>query len=143
MAKVCNTQGSECEKFYCTVFIAAADFAAAIQLSIDETQQQTIINIPSGGIPAPHARLDTSHSRDARVSPAAVEVPSIKSIHELKDHLSIGSLFRMKREWLARLVICCQSWILLLVLTIIILILLSSYLSSLSRPVHWSLRFSQ
>lgn len=83
---------------------AAADFAAAIQMSIDETQQQATINVPPGSISASSARLDSGHSRDARVSPAAMELPSIKSIHELKEHLSIGSLFRMKRDWLTRLV---------------------------------------
>lgn len=83
--------------------IAAADLEAAIHLSIES--HQSVINLPSGTIPPPPVRLDSSHSRDGRVAPAALEMPNIKSIHELKDHLSIGSLFRMKREWLARLVI--------------------------------------
>lgn len=77
----------------------AADLAAAIQLSINEH----IVSIPPsvGILPAPPARHDSSHSRDGRVSPA-IEYPSIKAISELKDHLSVGSLFKMKREWLSR-----------------------------------------
>lgn len=82
----------------------ASDLAAAIHLSINENQQQIVVNIPSGNIPPPVVRIDGSRAPDARVAPAA-DVPSIKSIHELKDRLSIGSLFKMKRDWLARLVI--------------------------------------
>lgn len=84
------------------VLIAAGDLAAAIQLSMNDNQSPIVVNIPSGTIPAPVVRIDASRAQDARVAPAA-DVPSIKSIHELKDRLSIGSLFKMKRDWLARL----------------------------------------
>lgn len=79
----------------------AGDLAAAIQLSMNDNQSPIVVNIPSGTIPAPVVRIDASRAQDARVAPAA-DVPSIKSIHELKDRLSIGSLFKMKRDWLAR-----------------------------------------
>jgi len=78
---------------------AAADLAAAIQLSINDH----IVSVPPAVLPAPSMRFDSLHSsRTARVSSAGVEFPNIKSIEDLKDHLSIGSIFRMKREWLAR-----------------------------------------
>ncbi|KAH9553001.1 hypothetical protein CY35_09G097100 [Sphagnum magellanicum] len=77
----------------------AADLAAAIQLSINDH----IVSVPPAVLPAPSMRFDSLHSsRTARVSSAGVEFPNIKSIEDLKDHLSIGSIFRMKREWLAR-----------------------------------------
>lgn len=90
-------------RILCPCRFAAGDLAAAIQLSINENQQQIVVNIPSGTIPAPGVRIDGSRVQDSRVAPAA-DMPSIKSIHELKDRLSIGSLFKMKRDWLARLV---------------------------------------
>ncbi len=78
---------------------AAADLAAAIQLSINDH----IVSVPPTVLPAPSMRIDSLHSSwAARVSSAGVEFPNIKSIEDLKDHLSIGSIFRMKREWLAR-----------------------------------------
>jgi hypothetical protein len=78
---------------------AAADLAAAIQLSINDH----IVSVPLAVLPAPSMRFDSLHSsRAARVSSAGVEFPNIKSIEDLKDHLSIGSIFTMKREWLAR-----------------------------------------
>jgi hypothetical protein len=84
---------------FCMVLGAAADLAAAIQLSINDH----IVSIPPGILPTPPVRLESLHSsRGGRVSPAGIEVPNIKSIEDLKDHLSIGSIFRMKRDWLRR-----------------------------------------
>jgi hypothetical protein len=80
---------------------AATDLVAAIQLSINDH----IVSIPPVILPAPPMRLESLHSSwGGRVFPAGIEVPNIKSIQDLKDHLSIGSIFIMKRDWLQRYV---------------------------------------
>ncbi|CAM6106160.1 unnamed protein product [Calypogeia fissa] len=78
----------------------SADLAAAIQLSVNDH----IVSIPpalGGVIPPPQVRHENSHGRDGRVSPSQ-DYPNMKSINDLKDHLSAGSIFKMKRDWLAR-----------------------------------------
>ncbi len=96
---------------------AAADLAAAIQLSINDH----IVSIPPGILPALPVRFESLHrSWGGRVFPTGIEVPNIKSIEDLKDHLSIGSIFRMKRDWLQRHVatrcsiLLCWKWIFVL-----------------------------
>jgi hypothetical protein len=78
---------------------AVADLVAIIQLSINDH----IVSIPLGILPAPPMKLESLHSsQGGRVFPTCIEVPNIKSIEDLKDHLNIGSIFRMKHDWFQR-----------------------------------------
>jgi hypothetical protein len=84
---------------FCIVLGAIVDLAATMQLSINDH----IVSIPRGILPAPPMRLESlDSSQGGHVFPTSIEVPNIKSIGDLKDHLNISSIFRMKHDWLQR-----------------------------------------